>query len=216
MESPIKWILRCSSCIVVLFGWSVTVQAQTSSEWFRQKKAQQSYLLQQLIALRAYGSQLKQGYKAVSQGWQTIKGFSQGEFDLHRLYLNGLKLVNPLIAKDPRVAESLEAIIAIRLGFAALEKLELNLQHRSYVEQVRVNLMQACEKELAALESLLEKGKLEMTDDERLQRLDQIHIRLKDKEAFTRDFSAQAKLLAQQQKIQIIEIEKTRRDHGNK
>lgn len=202
--------------MMVLLCWSVTVKAQTSSEWFRQKKTQQSYLLQQLIALRAYGSQLKQGYKAVSQGWQMIKGFSQGEFNLHSLYLNGLKLVNPLVAKDPRVAESLEAIISIRLGFAGLEKLELNVQHRSYVEQVRENLMQASEKELAALESLLGTGKLEMTDDERLQRLDQIHIRLKDKEAFTRDFSAQAKLLAQQQKIQIIEIEKTRRDHGNK
>ncbi len=199
--------------MVVLLGWNVELKAQTYAEWFRQKKTQRSYLLQQLVALRTYGSQLKKGYQRVSQGWQTVKGFTQGEFDVHRLYLNGLKLVSPMVAKDPRVAESLEAIISIRLQWAELEKLELNAQHRSYVEQVRANLMQACEQDLSALESLLANGKLEMTDEQRFRRLDRLHASLKDKAAFTRDFSAQVRLLVRGVQLSQKEINQMRRLH---
>ena len=192
--------------IVWWFALASEVQAQTYSEWFRQKKTQRSYLLQQVVALRAYGSQLTKSYRLVKDGWQTVKGFSQGEFELHRLYLNSLKLVHPLVSKDARVAESVEALVNIKLVWAVLEKLKLDAQHGTYVAKVKENLLAECNKDLAALENLLAKGKLEMTDDQRVQRLAQLHAGIKDKEAFSRDFVEQLRQMKLSSQVNIKEI----------
>ena len=206
-----RWL--CCMVIVWWFALTSEVQAQTYSEWFRQKKTQRSYLLQQIVALRAYGSQLAKSYSLIKDGWQTVKGFSQGEFDLHRIYLNSLKLVHPLVAKDPRVAESVEAVLNVRLVWAGLEKLELDAQQGAYVAKVMENLLAECDKDLVALEDLLAKGKLEMTDDQRLQRLVQLHAGIKDKEAFSRDFVEQLRQMQLAGQVNRKEINQMRRLH---
>ena len=67
----------------MLFLAAGTVEAQTFSEWFRQKKTQKKYLLQQIAALQVYIGYAQKGYRIAKEGLTTIGGFTKGEFDLH-------------------------------------------------------------------------------------------------------------------------------------
>lgn len=43
-------------------------EAQTFDEWFRQKKTQKKYLVQQIAALKVYLGYLKEGYEIAQKG----------------------------------------------------------------------------------------------------------------------------------------------------
>ncbi len=49
-----------------------SANAQTWDEWFKQKKTQKKYLVQQIAALRVYLDYLKKGYTVVHNGLNTI------------------------------------------------------------------------------------------------------------------------------------------------
>lgn len=214
MGSPIRrWVL-CGSCMAILLLSSVSLSAQTFSEWFRQKNTQKKYLLKQIAALHVYADFLKKGYKIAGDGLSLVKGFSGGEFDLHRIYLASLKAVNPVVSKNPKVADMIDACINIRLLFAGLGKLELKEEHRSYIASVRKNLMEKCEQDLAQLESLVTAGKLEMKDDERLQRLEELYQDIADKLAFARHFNEEVKKMAMAEKTEKQSIQQLKNYHG--
>lgn len=208
-----KWGL-CSSCIVLLILFCIPLQAQTFSEWFRQKRIQRKYLAEQIAALHLYAGYVKKGYQIAGDGLSLVKGFSGGEFDLHRLYLSSLKAVSPVVSKDPKVSAMVKMSLDIRQQFAAIEKMELPSEYKSYVMMVKKNLLERCQEDLVELEQLTSSGKLEMKDDERIQRLGTLHESMAEKLAFARDFAQQAKLLSAGKKRDRKATDIIRRYHG--
>jgi len=75
---------------LMLFLSAGNIHAQTFSEWFRQKKTQKKYLLQQIAALQVYIGYAQKGYRIAKEGLTTIGGFTKGEFDLHSDFINSL------------------------------------------------------------------------------------------------------------------------------
>ena len=71
-----------------------------SAQFFNQKATQVRYLEQQIAALSQYMTTAEQGYRIVRQGLTTIKGFTQGEFNLHTGFFNRLEWINPAILND--------------------------------------------------------------------------------------------------------------------
>lgn len=194
--------------ILALIAMPLLSSAQTWKEFFKQKKTQKKYLIQQIAALKLYAGYVKKGYETVNSGLKTIKGFTQGEFNLHQDFFNSLSHVNPVIAGDPRVKEIVvwQQEIVKFFREADRDKL-LNSSEVTYLENVRSNLLLECRYDLETLELVITNDELEMKDDERIQRLDLIHERMKEKFVFTQSFLAQ---------ISIIQLQRTQEAKSNK
>lgn len=188
-------------CIGLLF-FSMSSQAQTFSEWFRQKKTQKKYLMQQIVALKVYAGYLKDGYAIASKGIHSIESFTNGEFGLHEAFFNSLKVVSPLIANHEKVDDILTWQDEIKKGFSAFFKRTLPVQRKEYVEQVKDKLLSECDLDMEELLQLISSGELELSDDERLKRLTKIHDRMKDKYEFTQVFINQVNVLEKQMEME--------------
>jgi hypothetical protein len=177
------------------------LQAQTFAEWFQQKKTLKKYMLQQIAALQIYIGYAQKGYQIAKEGLTTIGGFTRGEFNLHGDYFNSLKVVNPEIKHQAKVAEIIELQVKIVQNYNSIyRKLKstdaFSNDELNYVRSAFSNLLDDCEKTLDELIAVTTDGKLEMKDDERIARIDKLYLDMQDKFNFCNSFSNDAKLLA--------------------
>ena len=174
-------------------------KAQTFDEWFAQGKTQVKYLIQQISALSACESSLKQGYHIVSGELSSIKNFSGSEYSLHQGYYNLLSQVNPLVknSTDMKLIQSEQQSIIRQ--FNAISNLSaLSAAEQAYIQNVAQNLMSECNKDLEELQAVLTPGKLVMSDDERIKRINKVTASIKDKYVFTCSFCTQVRVLGLQ------------------
>lgn len=170
------------------------VRAQTFAEWFKQKKTQIKYLGQQIASLQVYAGYLEKGYHIAQTGLTTIGDIKNGEFNLHQDYFGSLKSVNPSIANDARIA----AIIAMQVSivqqykkcYKQVQQSNLfNSNEVNYIYTVFTNLLGDCTNDLTELISVTTTGQLQLSDDERLRRIDGLYKEMQDKYSFAQSFS---------------------------
>lgn len=192
---------KCLVILSILITFGSAARAQTFSEWFKQKKTQKKYLVQQIAALQVYIGYVKKGYKIAQQGLTAIGDFKNGEFNLHQDYFNSLKNVNPSVQHYDKVA----AIIALETetvknchntfkhvrGSGAFAENEV-----SYISKVLRRLMDDCADITGELITLITSGELEMKDDERLERIDRLYVSMQDDYTFMKHFDSQISILA--------------------
>ncbi|UKJ09226.1 hypothetical protein [Solitalea lacus] len=186
--------------LLILLMWAVGIKAQTFDEWFRQKKTQRKYLLQQISALKVYANYLDEGYKIAKEGLGLIEQFKNGELGLHTRYFNALKNVNPVIRNLPIVKEAILIHFSTQqIVTETEEQLKRNktfdLNERKYLQLVFQRIDQGNKRLVDELFEVLEDGKLEMTDDERLNRINKMHQQLTQVNVFAVQFCQDALIL---------------------
>lgn len=197
--------------ILIILSYSVSLKAQTWDEILKQKETQKKYLIQQLAALKLYAGYLKKGYDIADKGISSIKALSNGELKLHDKFFKSLKLINPSIAKNARLAEILKWQYDIRRGLNTLRQSSgFPLNEKTYFESVRNNIVDECAADLDELLLIITSGELEMQDDERIKRIESIHSRMKDKYVFTQSFISQANNLRMQREIETRSINRSK------
>lgn len=190
--------------IVLLFILiSIGAQAQSPNwnEWFRQKKTQRKYLLQQIAALKVYLEYLKKGYKIVDKGLTTIGDIKNGTFNLDKDYLTSLKQVSPVVKNSSKIKEVLVYQHSVTSDFRTFlddcrKDANLTSNEVHYIEDVYQNMLKECDASIDELTVITTAGEAEMKDDERLLRLDKVHDDMQDKYAFTQDFISSTRLLS--------------------
>lgn len=205
-----NWIRKCTAglAVVVLVFMAPFSQAQTFAEFFKQKKTQKKYLLQQIAALEVYGGYLKKGYQIIDGGLSTIRDITSGEFKLHYAFISSLKQVSPTIRKDARIAEIISLQISIMKGFGSIRGSDfLSAENLAYIALVADGIVSECYTDLEELLLVITSGKLEMKDDERLARLNGVYQRMLDKSAFTQDFVGNASLLIRQRQAEEKDLD---------
>ena len=179
------------------------VKAQTFSEWFRQKYTQKKYLLEQIAALHMYTGYVKEGYTVARDGLGLVRDITGGEFKLHELFISGLKKVSPVVAGDVRVAEIIALELSILRSFGQLLELEgLSVDRLEYLLSVKASVMADCLGDLEELLLVVTSGKVEMTDDQRIARLNGIYGRMRERSGFVQRFSGQVIGLVKQQEME--------------
>ncbi len=178
-----------------------SLQAQTFSEWFRQKKTQKKYLLQQVAALQVYIEYAEKGYNIAREGLTTIGGFTRGEFDLHNVFFTSLKTVNPEIRHYAKVADMISMQVRIVQDYNRTYRQlsagdAFNDEELAYIRRVFGRLLNDCEKTLDELITVTTDGKLEMKDNERMARIDKLYLYMQDQYTFSRSFGNEAKIMA--------------------
>ena len=198
---------------VALILSSMETQAQTWKEIFRQKKTQKEYLLKQIAALQLYIGYAKEGYDLVGDGLHLVKDITGGEFSLHKAFFTSLGSVNPSISGSPAVAEILDRGLAVVSVLKSWKVSGLNGNDWAFVSLVKANLLAECASELAELLLVITSVKLEMTDDERLGRLERLRLSIEDKYGFALSFSGDLDRLVKQREKEQLAIEQIRRWH---
>ncbi len=205
-------LLAFTLMTVLVSAAATETMAQTWREFFSQKKTQKKYLLQQIAALQTYISYAKKGYNITSTGISTIKDIKNGEFDLHNAFFNSLKTVSPLVRKNVKIAEIIDLQQSITKNLNGIgDNASLSQADREYIASVRKKVLEECAADLEALLLIVTSGRLEMTDDQRINRLDNLYAAMRDKSAFTQSFCNGARLLIRQKadEKQAIQLLKT-------
>lgn len=184
--------------LVLLF--SVNCQAQTLKEWVRQRRTQKEYLLTQVAANQLYFDLLKKGYRIVHSGIGVIGDLKRGEFNLYDQFFASLKTVSPSVRRYARVAETIALERDILIQCAALKRFVeqnalLSKQEMSYIDRVARSVRKASEGSFLGLLDLLEKGKMDLGDHERIKRLQQVHSDISAQHGFLKRFSQDIQLL---------------------
>ena len=204
--------------IALIFS-CVKVQAQTWDEWFSQKSTQRKYLFQQIAALQVYLDYLKKGYNIVQKGWTIVENITNGNLNLHRDFFGSLKSVNPVIGNSAKVVD----IIAFQYyiirnmkgvyNFCASNK-NFTPEEIRYIAKVHTNMLFLCDASISELLMIIRSDKTEMTDDERMQRIDKIYDDMQDKRAFVKAFDSDTKQLSSQRSKEEREAEIFRKVQG--
>ncbi len=188
--------------IVILFIFFVAVvQAKLNAQ---SDEAQQLLLnVEKLAQFKQILSDMKKGYQLLSTGYSTVKNLSQGNFNLHKTFLDGLMKVSPAVRKYKKVADIINAQMLIvkeyknAFGRFRQDK-NFNPEEIDYLGKVYTNLFKRSLNNLDELSIIITANKLRMSDDERLAAIDRIYNDMTDKLMFLRHFNNNTIILAVQ------------------
>ena len=159
------------------------------------------------------------GYKLLNKGYTAVKNISEGNFNIHKMFLDGLMQVSPAVRKYKRIAGIINYQFRIakeyKLAFNRLkEEKQFNPEEIDYLGKVYGNLFNESLKSLDELSIVITSGKLRMSDDERLQAIDKIYLSVEEQYSFLKEFTNNTNLLSLQRKAEKAEIEMSRRLNG--
>ncbi len=183
----------------------------------------QSYEAQQLLLNWEKLAQFKKilqnmydGYKILDKGYTAVKDISEGNFTLHKTFLDGLLEVSPAVRKYKRIADIINYQLRIVKGYKAAfnqfkEDKQFTVEEINYLGKVYKSLFEQSLKSLDELTMVITAGKLRMSDDERLQAIDRIYSSVKDQFLFLKDFNGNTAMLSLQRKSEQAEIKMSRK-----
>lgn len=197
MES-IKLKTICAvSCLLVLIATEGKAQSFSFSDLFGQGSKELKNMLQQIAALNAFETSVRQGYNMLHSEWSAIGNWKNGEFNLHQSYYTSLSNVNHVVKNSTDLASIQSQQQSIISQLNSINNVQgLSANEQSYVNAVAQNVISQCNNDLEELQKVLNPGQLTLSDDERIKRISQLTRRLQDKYLFTCNFTAQVKLLA--------------------
>ena len=174
--------------------------------------AQLALNIEKLAQFKSILSDLKKGYEIVSKGYGAIKDLSEGNFNIHKAFLDGLMEVSPTVKKYRKVKEIVDFQIVLvkeyKLAFERYKKGKwFNPDEINYIGNVYDNLFRSSLKNLDELLIVVTAGKLRMSDDERLKAIDRIHADMEDKVLFLRDFNDKTSVLAVQRAKEMNDVD---------
>jgi len=192
---------KISLIVLIILLIQVASHGQTFNEWFKQKKTQRKYLVEQIAALRVYLDYTKKAYTIAHRGLTTIENIKNGDFNLHRDFFSSLKNVNRAIAKSVKVADIIAFQIAISKEMRRVYRFcegneNFSPEEVRYIAKVHSNMLLLTDASVSELLSLIKDGESELTDDERLKRLDGLYDELNDAIGFIQSLKSDVSVLA--------------------
>lgn len=185
----------------LLFVLNVGLQAKL----FAQSDEAQQLLLnvEKLAQFKQILSDMKKGYQIIVTGYSTIKNLSQGNFNLHKTFLDALMEISPAVRKYKKVADIInDQILIVKEYKNAFSRFKrdnnFNPDEIDYLGKVYTNLFKQSLNNLDELTIIITANKLRMSDDERLAAIDRIYNDMQDKLMFLRHFNNNTTILAVQ------------------
>ena len=175
--------------------------------------------IEKLVQFKQILSDLEKGYKILEGGYNTIKNISEGNFSLHKAFLDGLMAVSPAVAKYKKIVtiteNQLQLIKEYKNAFKRFKADDnFNLDEIEYIGKVYSNLVDESVKNLERLLNVITASKLRMSDDERLRAIDLIDEEMQDKLSFLRFFNNNTTVLSLQRTKEKNDLKSSRLLHG--
>lgn len=196
---------------LVLLGTSGACRAQTFAEWFEQTKTEHKYYLRQIAALQIFIGEAEKGYAILESGLNTIKGIKSGEFNMHNAFYNGLEAINPAIGNMGDLVEIVALQVAIVDRFSRVlvryrQSVGMWYGEVDYIGKVYSVMLSAGMADINSLLDIITANKLKMTDDQRMERIREVDVAMKDRYAFAANLTNKADLLYVQRQAERTEV----------
>lgn len=171
--------------------------------------------IEKLSQFRSILRDMKKGYEILTKGYNTVKDLTEGNFNLHKAFLDALLEVSPAVRNYKRVGDIVEFQIKLvqehsrhkgRLTSSGL----FNTDELHYFNGVYDKLIDESLRNLDELTNVLTAGKMRMSDQERLEAIDRIYESMQDKVLFLRDFNSNTTVLALQRAKEARDVEAIR------
>ncbi|MEJ7827112.1 MAG: TerB family tellurite resistance protein [Segetibacter sp.] len=201
--------------LLIFFIALTTTKVSAQSE-----EAQQLLLnVEKLSQLKQILNDMKKGFQIISGGYNTVKNLSQGNFSLHKTFLDGLLQVSPVVKNYKKVTDIINTqLMLVREYKMAYNRFKqdnnFNLQELDYLGKVYSNLFKQSLNNLDDLAIVITANKLRMSDDERLQAIDNIYNDMQDKLTFLRHFNNNTTILAVQRAKDKNDVSTIRNIYG--
>ncbi|MDP5198978.1 MULTISPECIES: hypothetical protein [Flavobacterium] len=201
--------------IVLLFAGFVLNQG------IHAQAKQRKELLLQIAALQVYMDYAKKGYSAVSKGLNLIGDVKKGEVNLHGDYFASLLKINPKIKNYYKTAEIISLQFKIvkmyKRTYTKLKTDDLFQGNElDYIERSFERLLESCNETLDQLLVLTTDSELELKDDQRIERIDELYKTMVSNYDFCLSFSNEAKLLSLSKSHEKRSAESTQSIYGLK
>lgn len=187
------------------------LKAQTFSEWLRQKKTQEKYLIQQIAGLEVYAGYLGKGYEIFDKGSKTISKIKNGDLDMHRLFFDAKNKLNPNLSKlvaDMKIEPVHSAVMekCSQSNKFILAETSFSAEQKAYFKTVVERIAKNAEELFSIYEQLIEADKLTLNDEERLKRLIDLKHKYISLYLFANSFGDEIKGYSQQIKSEENDI----------
>lgn len=194
----------------------------TGISYGQSQEVQQLLLnVEKLSQLKNILSDMKKGYDVVSKGYNSVKNIAQGNFSLHEIFLDAMMLVSPEVKKYHRITDIVSDQSAIVSEYkSAFRRFSsggnFTASELDYLGKVYGHLFSASLNNLDQLVMVITSNKLRMSDDERLQTIDQIFTDTHDKLMFLRSFNRKTDILRIQRDKEKAELNHIRQFYNLK
>jgi len=175
--------------------------------------------VEKLAQFKSILKNMKDGYQLLHKGYTSIKDISEGNFSLHKTFLDGLMEVSPTVKKYKRVADIINYQVRIVKEYKSAsrqfkENGRFTVNEIEYIGKVYSNLFDQSVKNIDDLAMIITAGKLRMSDDERLQAIDKLYDEIVDQYSFLNEFNNSTAILAVQREKDQMDIDLMRKVHG--
>ncbi|MDH7459866.1 TerB family tellurite resistance protein [Chitinophagaceae bacterium 26-R-25] len=197
--------------VLILMIFFLTASLTNRVEAQATELAQLALNIEKLAQFKQILADLKEGYEILSGGYKTIKDLSEGNFNLHKVFLDGLLEVSPIVKKYKHVADIVDYQIMLvkeyKTAFARFQTSGwFSADELGYISKVYDNLFTLSGKNLDDLLTVVTAKKLRMSDDERLKAIDKIFEDMEDKLVFLRSFNSSNSILMGQRLKESNEV----------
>lgn len=185
---------------------------------FGQKK-QIKVMLQQIAHLEIQKSQVKKYYDIAKKGLKEIGNWTNGEYKAHDEHFKSLNNVSSAVKNHPKVSQTKQlqqkiAQVTAKVYTEATAGAIFSADELAYFRRVFSRLQNDCKVSVEMLESVITDGKMKMTDDERIKRIDEIHEHMADNYTFAKHFCSDIKVMQFSRKGQKADAQRMRELHG--
>jgi len=193
--------------IVLVLGLSLSM-GSVRAQSVTQLLTQLSLDVQKLSELKTILNDMYKSYTIVDKGFTDIKNIAQGNFNLHKAFLDGLLAVSPAVSSYYKVAGIVNMEISIVSEYKAAYRQWVSNGHFSvaelnYISQVYAGLFSQSLHNLDALTMVITADQLRMSDAERLGAIDGVYLditgQLGSLRSFNNGLSVQAVQRAKEQ-----------------
>jgi DNA repair ATPase RecN len=183
--------------VVLICGGSIAANAQA------QALEQLSLDITKLAQFKQILSDMKTGYQILTDGYNAVKDISEGNFNLHKVFLDALLAVSPAVKNYIKVVNiinnQLTLVSEYKTAYSRITSSgQFNPDEITYVMSVYNSLITASVSNLEHLITILTAGSLRMNDAERLRAIDQLDEGMTGKLTFLRHFNNNAVMLGLQ------------------
>jgi hypothetical protein len=175
--------------------------------------------VEKLSQLKQILTEMYQEYTMLYNGYEKIKGLSQGTFSLHKVYLDGLLLVSPsvssywkvadIVLKEANLVRDYQAASAYFRGSGLFSSQELD-----GIAVFYSTVVERAEKDIAELTMVITGGTLRMSDGERLSAIDRIDGDVTGQLSLLHGYNNSAALQAAQRAQAAVDIGAVRGLYG--
>jgi hypothetical protein len=206
---------RLSRWLCLLFGIAAAATGTAQSY-----ETQQLILdVEKLAQLKQILTDLKEGYQLLDAGYSAVRDVSEGNFNLHKAFLDALLAVSPAVKNYQRVADIIRLQAALVSNYQAAWG---QIQHDgrfqpaeiALIGQVYSGLFAQSVRGLGDLLTVLTAGAIRASDAERLAEIDEIYRGMLDQSAFLDRFNNTTGLLSLQRQSGENEVQLLRQLYG--